>query len=112
MEKPAIVFLLFREGKLVITGGKNRRMMNRALKIFYTNVLLPYRDTSEIVNYVQTSVQHHNLAEVFSKVIEEFGDGSKPEEREEDDEDEPLAPDLRRAALDMDRYEALYQKRA
>jgi TATA-box binding protein (TBP) (component of TFIID and TFIIIB) len=72
MRKPKIVFLAFREGKLVITGGKKRNQLTKASEIFYKSVLVPFRDYNTTINYVQPPAAG-NLVDVITKIVDEFG---------------------------------------
>lgn len=44
---PKLVFLLFRSGKVVITGAKCKQQIEQTYNSLYTNVILKYRDTEE-----------------------------------------------------------------
>ena len=46
---PKIVFLLFRSGKLVITGAKNLDAINHAYRCIYKNILQHYFDRDNLI---------------------------------------------------------------
>jgi transcription initiation factor TFIID TATA-box-binding protein len=111
MKNPKIVFLVFREGKCVITGGKKRNQITKATDIFFNSVLVPYRDYSATINYVQIQpVNSGTLVDVISKIVDEFGD-----EYDADGMAEPLEEledfsDIQEAQHRMDLYERLYEE--
>ena len=47
LRKPKIVFLLFRSGRLVVTGGKTEKQIRKYWKAFYTLVLVHYFDLED-----------------------------------------------------------------
>ena len=110
MRNPKIVFLLFREGKLVITGGKKRSQITKAFDIFYENVLLPFKDESTTINFVQQAPSNAcTLIEVISKIVDEFGELNDAETIFEADDPEDYE-DVRNIRDNIDEYEKLYQE--
>jgi transcription initiation factor TFIID TATA-box-binding protein len=107
MRNPKIVFLLFREGKLVITGGKKRSQLTRAADIFYNNVLIPFRDYSTTINYVQPP-SAGNLVDVIGKIVDEFGGEGDADEMHEIGEEVEDFSDMRETERKLDYYERLY----
>jgi len=45
--KPKLVFLIFRSGKIVITGAKTRTQIDQTYRSLYTNIIIKYRDTED-----------------------------------------------------------------
>lgn len=109
MEMLKVVFLVFREGKLVITGAKKRTQITAAAEIFYREVLIPYRDYSETINYVQsTSMVGSTLVDVMSKIITTFGEQGDADELNETKEECEDFSDLKKIDSDIDMYEKFY----
>lgn len=44
---PKLVFLLFRSGKIVITGAKNKQQIESTYRALYSNIILRYIDTED-----------------------------------------------------------------
>jgi transcription initiation factor TFIID TATA-box-binding protein len=111
MRNPKIVFLAFREGKLVITGGKKRSQITKATNIFYRDVLLPFRDYSATINYVQVQpATAGTLVEVISKIVDEFGDENDADGMAEGGEEVEDFSDIQEAQRKLDFYEKLYKE--
>ena len=45
--KPKLVFLIFRSGKIVITGAKTQLQITQTYQSLYTNIIVKYRDTED-----------------------------------------------------------------
>ncbi len=54
---PKLVFLIFRSGKIVITGGKNVQDIERTYHSLYTNIIVKFRD---IQGSTQSSSQYRS----------------------------------------------------
>lgn len=109
MKKPKIVFLVFREGKLVITGGKKRSQVTEAANIFFHTVLKPHQDFSATINYVQPPMSS-NLADVIGKIVDEFGNEGDAEEMGDAHEDTEDFSDMTKAGASLDLYEKIYRQ--
>ena len=44
---PKLVFLIFRSGKLVITGAKTKAQIDKTYRMIYLNIISKYRDTED-----------------------------------------------------------------
>lgn len=108
MRNPKIVFLLFREGKLVITGGKKRSQLTKAADIFYRNVLLPFRDYSTTINYIQMPPSTGGLVDVIGKIVEELGNENDANEMAETAEEIDDMKDMYHAHVMIDILEEQY----
>jgi hypothetical protein len=108
MRTPKIVFLLFKEGKLVITGGKTIRDLRKAVDIFHDTVLVPYRDYDSTKNYVEAHASG-SLAAIVESIIEQFGDDEENKENRISEEQDGTFDDLEEIEENMDRYDSLYK---
>ncbi len=61
-DSPAIVFLVFRSGSVVITGANSESTISRIFRRFYTHILLPYRDDTKY-SHVSNSAEYKRLKE-------------------------------------------------
>ncbi len=71
MKDMKIVFLVFRKGKIMITGGKNRAQITSVVDTFYKLVLLTHIDTSNMLNYVP-SEKPANLFSILIDMVKKF----------------------------------------
>jgi hypothetical protein len=94
---------------LVITGGKKIDDLRKAVKIFYKTVLLPYRDYSSTLNYVQVPAVG-NLATIVEEIVEQFGDEQEMAENEAADDFGEDYDDLSDVFDKADLYEDFYNK--
>lgn len=104
-----VVFLLFRQGKLVITGGKKRSQITSAANIFYNTVLLPFRDDSNTINYVPPPQIRVDVADVVKALVEEYGKGEEMGEVAESVEDQEDLKDMRSIENSLADYQKLYE---
>ncbi len=55
---PKLVFLCFRSGKIVITGGKNIQEIDTTYSSLFSNILVKYRDNE---NSTVSSSEYRNM---------------------------------------------------
>lgn len=108
MREMLIVFLVFREGNIVITGGKDREQITAATDIFYSRMLLPYIDDSETLNYITTE-KPVNLSCVFEEVVKKFGELADADDLINNMDDTMDADDnMQYIVSNLDAYERVY----
>ena len=69
LPNPKIVFLLFRSGKVVITGAKTERQLYEQWNLFYQNVLIDFLDTN---NDMKCSAEYRTMCEEKEFSIDYF----------------------------------------
>jgi len=61
IERPKVVYLCFRSGRIVITGARSRDLIRASFKDVYTNILLNFIDHSSTTS--NSSVYRHECAQ-------------------------------------------------